>query len=647
MSRATTSARGRTHGHRVRLGLTIVTIGLALLTVASTVLAWGYQFQIADASRYNGTFDLNQATVELLRLEAELDAVRHGNGADAARLRYAILRNRTAILRSGDAMSMLTAYPTQTAAFGRFNDIVDGLQPLIDQLPRQEAAQSALAILKPFDNKLVQLASLSNVATGDVVAKNQKQLEQIFIASCLVTMTLVAFGALLLTFVFRQNRHLVRVANTDTLTGLGNRFAFNAALARADDDVEQAVALLDVDHFKLLNDSLGHDAGDLFLVELSKRLAAVADEAELVARLGGDEFALFFCGPSARERAVHACEKIGASMATPIALQDRDLTASVSIGVGFKTREDAPDSASLLKDADIALYGSKAAGRACYRVFDPTMKQKLLRRQRLQDDLALAVAAGELALAFQPIIDLSTDRLGGFEALLRWRHPELGFVSPAEFIPVAEESQQIEMLGRWVLTEACRQAAGWPSHLSVAVNVSARQLTDECFPMFVAENLNRFGIRPRMLEIEITESVLIENDEQTLRVLQALRDLGVRISLDDFGTGYSSLSYLRRFTFDKIKIDQSFVRSAANDESSGAIIATICALAARLHLDIVAEGIETAAHLDFVREAGCRFGQGYLFDKPLSVADCAARIIADRLEDPAQRSDGPSFARAG
>ncbi|SFF24626.1 diguanylate cyclase (GGDEF) domain-containing protein [Aureimonas phyllosphaerae] len=612
--------------HRLRFGLIAVTALLAVTAVAVSLLAAAYQHRIDEASRYNRTFDAAQTLSELLRLQLAFARADSADDLDELELRAAILKNRATLL---DSVTFPIA-EMRSEFIPRLAEAIREIEPLLDRMPGSDATEHALATLDPLVQPLARMTSRSHAMAGDEVARTQTHLRFVFASLCAVTLMLVLFGAALVIFVLRQNRRLDRTVRTDALTGLANRLEFGLRLDRLAADRGCAVVLIDVDHFKTLNDTYGHDVGDAVLGHVSRRLTGAARDAALLARIGGDEFAVLYEGEDAQRRSRAACERILDRMRHPIAMQGRDVPVGVTLGLrasGAGEPVQAPD--ALLKDADLALYAAKVAGRGRATEFQPEMKQAFLDRHRLQNDLRGAVERGEHRLQFQPIVDLQADRTLGFEALVRWDHPELGPVPPSRFIPLAEESGLILDLGRWVLREAISTARLWSEDVFIAVNISARQLTDADLVPFISATLADLGVPPRRLEIEITETALVDNDAIAIRTLRALRDLGCRIALDDFGTGYASLSYLQRFHFDKLKIDRSFVESCRVDENSSAIIAAVCALARRLRLSVVAEGIETADHRVFVAEVGCGLGQGYLFDRPLTQGEALERLARE------------------
>ncbi len=424
---------------------------------------------------------------------------------------------------------------------------------------------------------------------------------------------------------------LARLANQDSLTGLANRHRFSTELARlgpGQDAANRPCALLfiDLDNFKNINDTFGHGMGDQLLRKVGVRLKSCVQDGDLLARLGGDEFALLtWCHADAAAAATLA-DRLLALLSEPYQLDDLRLESRTSIGVALAPR-DGRDPQSLLQCADLALYAAKAAGRNTFRFFEASMAETARSRVRLQQELGHALAAEQFTLHFQPQVHLGSGEVIGFEALVRWQHSERGLIGPGEFIPVAEETGQIVSLGNWVLREACRVAATqWPAGLRVAVNLSAVQFRSADLIELVDEALAQTGLAPERLELEITESALIEDHDGAQSTLMALRSRGVRVAMDDFGTGYSSLAYLRRFPLDKLKIDGMFVRSLDSDTDAQAVVTAIISLARALHLDTTAEGIETQEQLVMLRALGCDDIQGYLIARPMPASDVLAYL---------------------
>ena len=412
-------------------------------------------------------------------------------------------------------------------------------------------------------------------------------------------------------------RHLAR---HDALTDLPNRAVLKEEMARLEVHIERGetvtVFCIDLDHFKDVNDTLGHAVGDQVLIETARRLTASAREADLVIRLGGDEFAVIASGLEEPRAAALLADRMVKLIAKPIMIDESQVLVGASVGIAFAPG-DGSTAETLLKNADMALYRAKGEGRGTYHFFERGMDEALQNRRLLEQGLKVALARSELRLMYQPLLSLATSRICAFEALLRWDHPTRGVVSPSEFIPVAEEAGFIGAIGEWVLREACRAAANWPAPTRVAVNLSPAQFRNRNLVDQVIGALSDAGLPAERLELEVTESLLLAETDQTLQMLHQLRSQGVRISMDDFGTGYSSLSYLRAFPFDKIKIDRSFIAGLKRGDESIAIVRAIIALGKSLGMSITAEGVETDAQLEAVREQGCNEVQGYLFSPPL------------------------------
>jgi diguanylate cyclase (GGDEF)-like protein/PAS domain S-box-containing protein len=413
---------------------------------------------------------------------------------------------------------------------------------------------------------------------------------------------------------------IAHMAHHDALTGLPNRVLLRERLENALAAVRRgsslAVLYLDLDHFKSINDTLGHSVGDEFLKIIATRLKECARETDTVARLGGDEFVILLTNLGNPAQAEAFARRVREAITTPIHIDGQEIIGDVSIGISLAPN-DANSAEQLLKNSDLALYGAKEDGRGTYRFFEPEMDAKVKERRALELDLRKALSDNEFELYYQPLINIEHHQIIGCEALLRWHHPERGMIPPADFIPVAEDTGLITAIGDWVLKTACAEAATWPSHIKVAVNVSPSQFKNQRLTLSVAQALGESGLDPARLEIEITEAVLLQNEEATLAALRELHDLGIRIAMDDFGTGYSSLSYLRSFPFDKIKIDRSFVNDLAEKPDSVAIVRAVAGLANELNMITTVEGVETAEQYNKVREFGCTEIQGFLFSRPI------------------------------
>ncbi|MGV3577210.1 MAG: putative bifunctional diguanylate cyclase/phosphodiesterase [Devosia sp.] len=432
-----------------------------------------------------------------------------------------------------------------------------------------------------------------------------------------------------------QNR-IVHMAHHDNLTGMANRLRFWESISHAVRGLTTrsqhfAILYLDLDRFKEVNDTLGHPVGDALLRQVAERLRATSSARDMVARLGGDEFAvLHYCRDTSADSSQELAERIIASIARPYHIEDNEIVVSTSVGIAIAPR-DGSDADQLMKNADLALYSAKAEGAGTYRFFSPQMEKSLQNRRHLEMDLRGGIKLGQFELYYQPLVRLDTGRVTSGEALMRWRHPEHGMISPAQFIPLAEETGAIEVMGEWALQQACLDALNWPDHVRVSVNLSPIQFRGAGLVDIVKAVLATSELDARRLELEITESVLLQNNAVNLEALHQLRALGLTVALDDFGTGYSSLSYLQRFPFDKLKIDQSFVRDLADRPDSLSIVQSIATLGRNLRMTTTAEGVETQAQLDIITRAGCTEAQGYLFGAPMPEAEFRALLMRESL----------------
>lgn len=460
------------------------------------------------------------------------------------------------------------------------------------------------------------------------------------LAFLLIAFLVVVYGSVLLRGVFvnsfafarRVMRQIEaeRTVRLDPLTHLPNRVAFNetldAALRRLSLSGEEfAVLLLDLDRFKEVNDHLGHPAGDEFLVQVASRLQRCTRAAEHVARIGGDEFALVMANPGRPENVLDVAERFVAAFAEPFPIEGRQVVGATSVGIVLAPR-DGNTPLDLMKNADAALYRAKKAGPGTVRFFEEADDKVSRDRKALQADLAGAIARNELFLVFQPFLDLGSNGVTGLEALLRWQHPTRGLVPPSEFIPVAEETGLIHEIGEWVVRRACATLAEWPEEVRVAVNFSAAQFHNTGILQIIVQALADAKVSPSRLEIEITESMLLSKYGSAASILKALLQLGVTVALDDFGTGFSSLTSLRKLPFNRIKIDQSFISDMLVQPDCAAIVKSVISLARDLRIGVVAEGVETADQLDYLRQIGCDEVQGYLISRPVA-ADAVMALL--------------------
>lgn len=414
---------------------------------------------------------------------------------------------------------------------------------------------------------------------------------------------------------------IAHIAMHDALTDLANRRQFTKALRTECERLAKygrpfSLLMVDLDRFKPINDTLGHPVGDEVLKRVSKRLRVAVRTGDMVARIGGDEFAIISFGVNDERQAEIIAERIVDLLSRPMIIKGNVIDLSGSVGVAVAP-EHGTDPDQLTQHVDIALYSAKHNGKQTHRFFDPSLMEAIQRKRALEASLRRACMRDEFTIAYQPVFNSDGTQICAAEALLRWKCPERGNISPSEFIPIAEELGLISRIGSSVLKQACRDAASWPDHIGLAVNVSPVQLLDPRLPQTVRQAIDESGLQPERLELEITETALLNNDEAALKVLKKIREMGVRISLDDFGTGYSSLSYLHRFPISRIKIDKSFVQRLPDDAGSASIVRAIALLGDSLSLEITAEGIETNSQLNFIRDHGCDHVQGFLTGHPM------------------------------
>jgi diguanylate cyclase (GGDEF)-like protein/PAS domain S-box-containing protein len=457
-----------------------------------------------------------------------------------------------------------------------------------------------------------------------------------------------------LTKMRQSEVELDRLARQDSLTGLANREALRRAL---DDALVGAVRrkhrcsvfLLDLDRFKAVNDTLGHPAGDTLLRLVALRLTDEVGDRGQVGRLGGDEFQVVLPALSSIPELSELAQAIIDSLSRPYTINGTLVSIGASVGIVTSDYDDRT-SDDLMRDADLGLYAAKAAGKGCFRFFAPEMHEAARERQLMESDLRVALEKGQLRVVFQPQVDASSEAVTGFEALVRWDHPEHGPVSPATFIPLAEEIRLIDEIGEWVLRTACAEAAQWPEHISIAVNLSPVQFKSPALPSTVRMVLGDTGLPAGRLELEITEGVFLSNDDHVHEMIGSLKAIGLKLALDDFGTGYSSLSYLQRVPFDKLKIDRSFVSGASDPGSrNAALIRAMVGLASDLQMRTIAEGVETQEELALVRSLGCPLVQGYIFGKPMPAEEArelAAKGSAALPEQLPQREPRIRIIRA-
>jgi diguanylate cyclase (GGDEF)-like protein len=484
------------------------------------------------------------------------------------------------------------------------------VKEVLARVKNQLALQSARAEISQLNQELEQRV---NIRTAQLKTANLKLQQEIIERQ-------------------RVQKQLIEDALHDALTGLPNRallmerIEFAIQHAKRYPDYLYGLLFIDLDRFKAINDSLGHLMGDRLLITVANLLKECVRENDIVARLGGDEFVILLDGIQSLQDATRIGDRIQAKLSSPFNFDNQTVFTSASIGIVISSPE-YQHSAHLLRDADIAMYRAKEKGKARYQVFDRVMYDETLKIVNLENNLRLALERQEFVLHYQPIISLADNELVGFEALIRWQHPEKGFISPVEFIPIAEDTGLILAIGEWLLHEACQQMCRWQEQfpslpqinsLKMSVNVASQQLQEPEFIQKLDRVLEATGLDGRCLRLEITESVLIEPGGTIQDTLQQIRNRNIKLSIDDFGTGYSSLSYLSRFPIDNLKIDRSFVSRMTSDTENYEIVRTIITLAKTLGMDAISEGVENTQQLDRLKTLGCEFGQGYLFAKPLN-----------------------------
>ena len=642
-------------------------LGMVLMLVAAAAytssLIVRRQQALSEVSRYNITWSISQAALEVSRLQGTVAAALMPDsnvGPEDVQLWADIVANRAQLFEGGDVADFVATSEELCAIVARFREVAQAGQAIMEEPESPDRLRRLLALVASLNAPMARLAGAANTNGGVLVAQDQEQLSSLhwLFATILGTLTLSAFG--LIGALTRHNRLLAQawdrveqqnqvlarrdrellsqnarisfMAHHDALTGLSNRVLFQERLEqalhqrrRADDGL--VLLCIDLDDFKQVNDTLGHPAGDTLLRAVAKRLRACVREDDVVARLGGDEFAVLQCGTSEPRHASELAQRIVNALGAAYDLNGQRAVIGASVGIAIAT----PDLASadvLLMNADVALYQAKANGRGTFSFFENAMNEQMQARRAMKIDLREALERGEFEVFYQPLFHLQAQRVSGFEALLRWRHPERGLVSPAQFIPLAEELGLIVPIGEWVVAEACSEAANWPDDVKVAVNLSPVQFQSAGLVEAVRRAVERSGIAAHRLELEITESALLQDSEAVVKTLHELRALGLRTALDDFGTGYSSLSYLRSFPFDKLKIDQSFVREMVHRADCLAIVTSVLSLAHQLGMETTAEGVETEEQLAQLRAAGCTEIQGFLLDRPRPVADIGRWFVS-------------------
>jgi diguanylate cyclase (GGDEF)-like protein len=507
--------------------------------------------------------------------------------------------------------------------------------------PRAEELRSVLAEIAEVNEKLTPVENRFVDALSEASRTTYRLLQMVMLAA---TPGLLMFGILLSLRILQQRRRteerVNHIAFHDDLTALPNRLMLNQRLDQALSrhrraGTKLAILFMDLDRFKVINDSLGHEAGDILLCRVADRLRAQSREGDTVARMGGDEFVVLMENHENMQDVSSCAQRLVEQLSAPYAIGHNDCHVTLSIGISVFPA-DGNDSQALLKAADVAMYRAKETGRNNYMYYSPSMNVHTVERLKLESDLRHALERGEFLLHYQPKVELTSGLITGIEALLRWKHPTRGLVPPMDFIPLAEETGLIVPIGEWVLATACARTKAWQdsglTNLGVAVNLSARQFSDPMLLSKLTNIIRDSGLHPSSLELEITESVVMAHGEFAVAALEKLKSIGVRIAIDDFGTGYSSLAYLKRFPIDTLKVDRSFIRDIPADSGDKKITRAIIAMAHGLKLKVVAEGVETAEQLKYLRAQRCDAVQGYLFYRPLPEEEVTDALKLNRLD---------------
>lgn len=628
--------------------LTAIILSLFIVTGYITYLVHERQSELQKLTRYTDSWSVSQIVSEYMRLEARLSAMGmgvEGSDRDEVRLRLEIMMSQIALLQQGDLGKFIGKDAQRKAMVARLVRILNQLDKQLDTMTTAQL-KPLLREMSTLDGPMTSIASTSLAQDINIVNLTHDKIQNLYYIYSAISILLITLCITLGLLMLRQNNTLRRAhvrmkllandlqtskeklqvqnrrlqydAYHDSLTGMPNRLSFWQRLQEIVNQVRPyngsaVVMLFDLDNFKDVNDTQGHDAGDKLLQDLASRLSFFRKTSETLYRLGGDEFALVSHDLSevmALERANIIREKIS----QPYQIYDSLIHIGACIGIVISDGESRTD--YLYKCADLALYEAKKEGAGKIQIFRPDMLERLQENKSFEDDLQQALDKGEFRVYYQPIADTINGEIYGYEALVRWFHPLRGSVPPSEFIPVAEKIGLINPLGEWVLRTACREATSWSSPLKVSVNVSPIQLINSSLTDTVISILKSTGLDPHRLDLEITESDVFNENTRSLEILSQLRELGVQISIDDFGTGYSSLSRLSYFPFDKIKIDRSFVINIPGQKDDLDIVRLIISMGKSLHMRIVAEGVETEEQLKSLQKLGCDLVQGYLIGKP-------------------------------
>ncbi len=639
---------GRLSFSRIKIGLVCLLALMGAASVATPLLVRGMSEALDRTLRHEMAWMGQHARNELNEAIQMVERIDFSGSTDArekALLAIDVLYSRVSGWNTGSFGTFVTESPERIALVAEVQKRLPDIDAALEHIDRPEGRYMLLSILRPMMVPIRELAADAYARYVTVLQEGRTVMHFYLRVQLALVIGLLLCSVLLIALLAMQNRILAAsrnkqreiaeertfLATHDALTGLANRLQFMEALevgiAGATSQRTSCLAAIDLDGFKPINDVLGHKAGDLVLIAVAERLRQLAASIEggVAARLGGDEFVLLFGGVTDPEAAEAFAERIRSELREPIELEGHRASIDATIGLALWS-EDISSSQELLHRADVALNVGKAGGKGVVRCFHPAMLDGSVRRREIEAEMAEADIEQEFEPHYQPIVDLVTGELTGFEALARWRHPVRGNVSPGEFIPVAESSGRIVDIGAVILRKACRDAMRWPGAPTVAVNLSAVQLMRSNVPALVWEALAESGLPASRLKLEFTESVLIHDSRGTQVLMTELREMGVTVALDDFGTGFSSLSYLRKFPFDELKVDRSFVADIVHDRQAAEVVQTILALARTLNMRVVAEGIENEAQALLLKAMGCTSGQGYHFGAPAPQAHVLAAL---------------------